>query len=153
MLEESDQTEALTQTDGLDVPNQQRYGAIFQKLGSPFVALSLWGDGAPVFWDRKKSVDIWTLAFPRMAEKTDQDPRIVPTAMPHEYVVRRTQDGVMSIFCWSLHAFAKGTMPACRHDGEEWQAADTWRKSRSHNPLFRAALVEITGLSFLDPGF
>ena len=145
VLQESGQTEALTQTDGLDAPNQERYGAIFQKLDAPFVALSLWGDGVPVSWDRKKSVDIWTLAFPGMAQKKDQDLRTVLTAMPHENVVRATQDGVMSILCWSLQALAKGAMPACRHDGEEWHAADAWRKSRSSNPLLHAALVEIKG--------
>ena len=34
VLQESGQTEALTQTEGLDTPNQERYGCILEKLGA-----------------------------------------------------------------------------------------------------------------------
>ena len=123
--------EVLTQAGGLDEYNKQRHAEIQQKLDGRFVSLSLWGDGVPFSWDRKRSVDTWTLAFPGLEEKVYRDIRVVLTAMPHECVTRETQDDVLSILTWSFQALAVGKFPSIRHDGEPWMEEDTWRKQRA----------------------
>ena len=143
LAEHGDQT-VLCESEALDGSNTARHGHIREKLG-PFVSLSLWGDGIPFSWDRKKSADIWTLSFPGVQQKALRDVRIVLTAMPHEAVVRESQDDVMSILAWSLAALARGSFPTTRHDGEEWTADDTWRKKKSGAPVIRAAVLEMKG--------
>ena len=127
--------EVLAQSGGLDGPNLQRHAEIEQKLGQPFVSLSLWGDGVPFSWDRKRSVDIWTLAFPGLEEKRYRDIRVCLTSMPHEGVTRETQDDVMSVLAWSFQALAQGRFPVARHDGDPWTADDTWRKQQAGSGL------------------
>ena len=137
--------DALVSSAALDVRNLRRHDEISKFLEAPFVSLSLWGDGVPYSWDRKRSVDIWTLSFPGLVEKKHRDLRITLTALPHEGVVRDTQDDLMAIFAWSMKALALGSMPTCRHDGSEWQSSDTWRKGESGGPLIHGALLELKG--------
>ena len=144
-LMESGQQTKLLQSEGLDLANRARHNAILGKLGAEFVSLSLWGDGVPVSWDRKKAVDIWTLAFPGMEQKANRDLRVCLTAMPHEYVCRETQDDVMAILAWSFQALAKGEFPSTRHDHLAWQEDDAWRKQRAGSALLHGALLEVKG--------
>ena len=50
--------EVLTQSVSLGPTNQQKHRSIEDRLQAPFVSVSLWGDGVPFSWDRKKSADI-----------------------------------------------------------------------------------------------
>ena len=143
-MEETGQEGVLTQSGGLDPPNRARHAAIQAKIGD-FVSLSLWGDGVPQSWDRKKSVDMWTLAFPGMDLKEHRDLRICLTAMPHENVCRETQDDLMSILVWSMQNLAAGKYPATRHDAQEWGPEDTWRRRRAGQDLIKGAVLEIKG--------
>ena len=143
-LSEVGKEAVLTQSAGLDPPNLARHAAIQSKIGD-FVSLSLWGDGVPMSWDRKKSVDLWTLAFPGLEEKVHRDVRVCLTAMPHENVCRETQDDLMGLLSWSLQQLAAGRYPLRRHDGEDWSTEDSWRKQRAGQPLIKGAVVEIKG--------
>ena len=144
-LAEAGSEEVLTQYAALDASNLSRYESIRAKLGAPFVSVSLWGDGVPYSWDRRRSVDIWTMSFPGLESKQFRDIRISITALPHDFVVRETQDDVMSVLAWSFKALAKGEFPSCRADGEPWLSTDGWRKRRSGQPLLRAAVLEVKG--------
>ena len=59
---------------GLDETNLKKHRAVFERLGEPFMSLSLWGDGVPYSWDRKcRLVDT---VFPRpdpASAQRDQD--------------------------------------------------------------------------------
>ena len=131
MREVGGKDEVLTQAGGLDAYNQRRHAEIQQKLAGRFVSLSLWGDGVPFSWDRKRSVDTWTLAFPGLEEKVYRDIRVVLTAMPHECVTKESQDDVLAVLSWSFQALAAGKFPVTRHDGEPWQPEDSWRRRQA----------------------
>ena len=135
----------LTDASGLDGPNRQRHTGIVEALGVPVVSLSLWGDGVPFSWDRKRSVDMWSMSLPGMGHKAYRDLRFTLTALPHERVVRETQDDLMRIFAWSLDAAAKGAFPMQRHDGTDWAPEDKWRQRRAGSEVIHAAVVEIKG--------
>ena len=137
--------EVLTDASGLDAANRQRHGAILDVLGSPFVSLSIWGDGVPFSWDRKRSADLWSMSLPGMGHKPYRDLRFTLTALPHERVVRETQDDLMQILAWSLDASAKGTFPSQRHDGTDWGPEDNWRIVKAGASLIDAAVLEIKG--------
>ena len=85
-LAEIGSAETMTEAVALDRVNLQKHSHIQERLQSPFVSLSLWGDGVPFSWDRKKSADVWTLSFPGLADKKLRDLRIPITSMPHECV-------------------------------------------------------------------
>ena len=87
VLSEAGEKDPLMCADGLDSRNKSKHQQ--QKLGTPFVSLSLWGDGVPFSWDRKRSVDTWTLSFPGLSQKSDRDIRVCLTAVPHEFMVKR----------------------------------------------------------------
>ena len=137
--------ETLCQSMALDPTNQRKHESIEEKLQSPFVSVSLWGDGVPFSWDRKKSADMWTISFPGLQEKKMRDLRIPITSMPHEFVCRSTQDDLMEILSWSFKALALGSYPTSRHDQTDFVQGDTWRKKRAGAPLLHGALLEVKG--------
>ena len=72
VLAEVGSAEVLTQSVSLDPTNQQKHRSIEDRLQAPFVSVSLWGDGVPFSWDRKKSADIWSISFPGLGEQEDE---------------------------------------------------------------------------------
>ena len=120
VLAEYGSPELMQQIDALDATNLQRHGEISAQLEAPFISLSLWGDGVPFSWDRRKSAELWSLSLPGLQNKAFRDLRLCLTALPHEWVARETQDDVMSIFAWSLAALARGSFPEARHDQQPW---------------------------------
>ena len=145
VLSEIGDAATMQSTAGLDKWNLKRHEEIYAQLQKPFLSLSLWGDGVPYSWDRKRSVDTWTLSFPGLADKKQRDIRIVLVTLPHECVVRETQDDVLSLLCWSLKCLAFGLCPSARHDGSPWEQGDTWRKARAGQEVMNAALLEVKG--------
>ena len=137
--------EVLTQSVGLDPTNEQKHRHIGDKLQAPFVSVSLWGDGVPFSWDRKKSADMWSMSFPGLADKKMRDLRIPITSIPHEFVCRATHDDIMGILAWSFKALAAGRFPTSRHDNTDWEGEDTWRRRRAGGELLLGALVEVKG--------
>ena len=137
--------EVFCQHGALDTWNQEKHRQVFERVGVPFVSVSLWGDGVPFSWDRKHSADIWTISFPGVHDKLFRDIRISLTAMPHEWVTRETQDDLMSILVWSFSALTAGVYPSVRSDGSRWDNTDTWRAQRAGMPLQPAALIEVKG--------
>ena len=91
VLAEVGSPDVLCQSGGLDATNRAKHGQIRDALQGPLVSLSLWGDGIPFSWDRKKSADMWSLSFPGLEDKHFRDVRIVLTVMPHEQVIRQTR--------------------------------------------------------------
>ena len=144
-LAEAGNEAVLTESSGLDSTNSDRHQAILAKEGAPFVSLTLWGDGVPYSWDRKRSVDTWTLSLPGLSNKAFRDLRITLTALPHHFVVRETQDDFLQVMAWSFKVLSAGQYPGVRHDGLEWSEGDTWRKRRASQPLLKAFLVEVKG--------
>ena len=145
VLSEIGSPETMLSNAGLDQWNLKRHEEISAKLQKPFMSLSLWGDGVPYSWDRKRSVDTWTLSFPGLADKKQRDIRIVLVALPHEAVVRETQDDVLALFCWSLKCLAFGFCPSTRHDGSAWEIGDSWRKARAGKEVMNGAVIEVKG--------
>ena len=145
VLAEAGEKEALVATSGLDKTNLSRHKMLMEKLGTPFVSLSLWGDGVPFSWDRKRSVDVWTLSFPGLSQKLFRDMRVCLTAVPHEFMLRECQDDIMAVLSWSLSALSKGQYPDKRRDGTDWGPAESWRKRRAGQPLLQAILLEVKG--------
>ena len=137
--------ETLTDSSGLDPPNQERFTKIASRVDAPLVAVSLWGDGVPFSWDRKRSCDIWTMSLPGQGHKPYRDLRFTLTALPHERVVRETHDDLFEIFAWSLAALAAGKFPHGRHDGEDWGPLDKKRKKQAGSDLIHGALLELKG--------
>ena len=137
--------EVLCQEQGLDTWNLKKHQEISEKLQQPFVSLSLWGDGVPFSWDRKRSADIWTLSLPGLEDKAHRDIRIPLTSMPHEMVLKETQDDVFEILSWSFKALALGRFPDSRADGQPWTSEDVWRKKQSGVGLMLGALLEVKG--------
>ena len=135
----------LTESIALDSSSARHHAAILAKEGTPFVSLTLWGDGIPYSWDRKKSVDTWTLSLPGLSKKEYRDLRISLTALPHHCVIRETQDDVLNVLAWSFRMLSQGQYPHARHDGQEWASDDAWRKRRSGQPLLKAFLLEVKG--------
>ena len=145
VLEEVGDSNIMCQHGALDVWNEAKHANIMTSLQVPFVSLSLWGDGVPFSWDRKRSLDMWVLSFPGLEDKALRDLRLVLTALPHECVVRETQDDLLSILAWSFQSLANGHYPTERHDGQAWGAEDSWRGQKSGQRLLHAALLEIKG--------
>ena len=135
----------LCQSGGLDGWNQQKHREILQSIQSPFVSVSLWGDGVPFSWDRKNSADIWTMSLPGLECKQYRDIRICITSMPHQRVLKSTQDDIMAILAWSFKALALGRFPDQRADGEEWAREDSWRRERAGQDMIKGAVIEIKG--------
>ena len=138
-------TEVLCQHQALDAWNKEKHREILERMGCPFVSVSLWGDGVPFSWDRKRSADIWTISFPGLLDKTYRDIRICITSMPHEWVTRETQDDVMSVLSWSFSSLAAGVYPSVRADGAMWSDTDSWRSRKAGQALQHAALIEVKG--------
>ena len=145
VISEISDINTLQQHSALDGSNQERCNIIRQQLQAPFISLSLWGDGVPFSWDRKKGADMWVLSFPGVENKEYRDLRIVMVAVPGECVVRATQDDILSILGWSFGCLAMGVYPSARHDLEPWTAADLWRSKRQGLRLEHAAVLEIKG--------
>ena len=120
VLAEVGSVEVMQQTHSLDATNLARHREIAAALEGPFISLSLWGDGVPFSWDRKKSTELWSLSFPGLQNKAFRDIRLVLTALPHDWVARETQDDIMSILSWSFAALARGSFPDTRHDNLPW---------------------------------
>ena len=137
--------DTMVSTEGLDDYNKEKHAQIMDQLQVPFVGMSLWGDGVPYSWDRKKAVDVWTLSFPGLSSKAHRDLRLTLTAIPHEGVCRETQDDILTIFAWSFAALAFGTCPTARHDGSGWEVGDSWRKKHSGEKVVHGALLEVKG--------
>ena len=138
-------TGVLFSTAGLDETNLKKHRSITQTLQEPFVSLSLWGDGVPYSWNRKKSVDLWTLSLPGLPHPQQRDIRIGLTGIPHEYVCKETHDDVLAVFAWSFRTLLHGFFPTGRADGQPWTDSDTWRKKRAGEAIPKAILMEIKG--------
>ena len=134
VLSEAGEKEALVATSGLDKTNLSRHKMLMEKLGTPFVSLSLWGDGVPFSWDRKRSVDVWTLSFPGLSQKLFRDMRVCLTAVAHEFMLRECQDDIMAVLSWSLSALSKGQCPDKRRDGSLGERGE--QGSHSCKPSF-----------------
>ena len=145
VVSEVSSQEVMQQAVALDPYNQARHEHIMGNLQTPFVSVSLWGDGVPFSWDRKKSVDLWCMSLPGLLDKTYRDLRIVITALPHQCVVKDTQDQIMAVLAWSFGALAQGLYPTQRHDGEPWAAEDSWRANKGGQGLIHAAVIEMKG--------
>ena len=145
VMSDAGDKEALVSTSGLDASNAARHRNILQKMETPFVSLSLWGDGVPFSWDRKHSVDIWTVSFPGLSEKVDRDIGVCLTAVPHQFMCREMQDDILAILSWSFSALCQGKYPTKRRDGSEWLPDDSWRKKRAGKELLQGILLEIKG--------
>ena len=138
--------EVLQQHRALDGSNAERHGQIQEQLQSPFLSISLWGDGVPFSWDRKKSLGCWVMSFPGLEDKAYRDLRIVLTALPHESVTRETQDDILTILGWSFKALALSSFPLFRHDDQPWSEEDGYRKKKAGEALgLLAAVVEVKG--------
>ena len=135
----------LVENAGLDAVNRKKHQQIFDSLQHPFISLSLWGDGVPYSWDRKKSVEVWTLSLPGLALKRHRDIRIPLVGVPAHFVCRESHDDILSVLSWSPQALASGLYPEHRPDGLAWTTLDTWRKKKAGSPLPYGALVEIKG--------
>ena len=134
--------DVLVESEGLDAVNQKKHTTITESLQKPIVSLSLWGDGVPYSWDRKQSVDVWTLSLPGLRLKQHRDIRIPITGVPHQFMTRQSQ----SVLAWSFQALAAGQFPSQRADGLPWSKTDTWRKSKAGSPLaVHGALIETKG--------
>ena len=130
----------LQQTEGLDPSNASRTTEIANRLGRPFISVSLWGDGVAFSWDRKRSVDCWTMSLPGLANKNHRDLRIPLVGIPHQWVCRETQDDIFQILAWSFSSLARDKFPTSRFDGSDWLPTE-----RSGSDVPPAALVEIKG--------
>ena len=139
------QPDVLCEAGGLDAWNLVKHQEIYDRLQVPFVSISLWGDGVPFSWDRKHSADTWTISLPGLVDKQHRDLRICLTAMPHQCVVRETQDDLFRILAWSFNALAMGRYPTERADGLPWQPEDAWRQKQGGEPLLHGALIELKG--------
>ena len=144
-LAEAGSEAVLTEATALDSTNQKKHEAIFAKVGTPFVSLALWGDGMPYSWDRRRSVDTWTLSLPGLSNKEFRDIRISLTALPHHFVERETQDDILKVLAWSFQMLSTGQYPAMRADGQAWGPEDAWRKKRAGQPLLKGFLLEVKG--------
>ena len=135
----------MCQSEGLDATNLEKHAEIYGRLDAPFVSISLWGDGVPFSWDRKRSADLWTISFPGLVRKEQRDIRICLTAMPHELVSKSTQDDVLEILAWSFKALAVGTYPETRADGQPFGPDEAWRRKQAGQPLLQGAVIEVKG--------
>ena len=145
-LAEVGSADVLCQSVALDPINREKHQVIEERLQRPFVSVSLWGDGIPFSWDRKRSADVWTISFPGLTEKVHRDLRIPITSIPHECVTRATHDDVMQLLAWSFKALASGRYPDCRHDSSPWlEEGETWRRQRAGGELINGALIEVKG--------
>ena len=84
-------------------------------------------------------MDMWSLSFPGLDSKPLRDIRLVLTALPHDCVLRETQDDLMAILAWSFQALAAGAYPTERHDSQPWGAEDAWRAKKSGQALQQAS--------------
>ena len=109
------------------------------------MSCSLWGDGVPYSWDRRKSMDTWTLSLPGLSNKAYRDIRIPLIVLPHDFTVRETQDDVLKVLAWSFQMLSTGQYPSSRADGQPWGLEDTWRKKKAGQPLTKAFLLEVQG--------
>ena len=142
-LAEAGSEAILTEATALDSTNRRKHDAILAKVGTPFVSLALWGDGMPYSWDRRRSVDTWTLSLPGLSSKAFRDIRISLTALPHHFVERETQDDVLKVLAWSFQMLSTGQYPAVRA-GQAWGPGDAWRK-KAGEPLLKGFLLEVKG--------
>ena len=144
-LAQAGEPDVLVELEGLDEVNKKHHRMISEFMQKPFVSLSLWGDGIPYSWDRKASVDVWTLSLPGLTEKKHRDIRIPLTGVPHHFMTRESQDDLLSVLAWSFQTLARGLYPTQRADGAPWTGLDTWRKRKAGTALLPGALIEMKG--------
>lgn len=119
-----------------------------QKLQVPeseLVAAGIWGDGVPMNFDRKQSLEVFSFILPGLTGESSNF-RFPITVIPKKYLAKpHTKDDVLSIIAWSFENMAAGRYPASRHDGAKWHVTDVWRKKQSLKRLPRTILCEVKG--------
>lgn len=130
--------EPMLSTEHMDPLSLQHLQHCQREAGCDFLGLGLWGDGAPTQWDRNETIDVISLSFPGIKERTLRIPLVV---LPHSRVCSETWLDVFEIVKWCLTILATGVWPLARHDGSPWKDTDNCRKSP--RPMLRAALVEV----------
>ncbi len=113
--------------DGVSLRHVQRARA--ESGCNDLVALGVWQDGVPCFWDRSMSAEIISLMLPGAAGRW-KNLRAPITAFLKEHVGPNTFDDVFAVVQWSFVHLAAKRWPAARHDGSPFGAQDAWRKRR-----------------------
>ena len=139
---------ALMGRSGFDPLTLQHLEKCERSAGCSMLGLGMWGDGIPVQWDRKESIDTLNLNIPGLL-KPHRLLRLPLVALAHKHVGKHTWDDIGAVLAWSFRACATGRWPSCRHDGTPWRPSD--RTGPQHNKGrhvprdlgCRAALVEI----------
>ena len=109
---------ALCDCGFLDVDSQQRLGAIKKKLNSKnVVPIAIWGDGVPVSWDRKESVEIYSWGLCGQEKAEHQRLRFPICCVPHHLCNRQTHLDIMYVIKWSLKCMAAARWP----DSGPWE--------------------------------
>ena len=111
---------------------------------STIIATSLWGDGVPMNFDRKQSLEVLSFGLPGL-EGIVHNIRFPITVVPKKYVAKGcTKDDLLTVIAWSFQHLGACIMPSARHDGEPWLATDVWRK-KTLQKAPRGALLEVKG--------
>ena len=102
VLSEVSDPEVMCQNAALDGTNMAKHAVIYEATQCPFVSISLWGDGVPFSWDRKQSVEVWTLSFPGLIKKEYRDIRqpclTAALSRPHRMMSSRSLLGVFKLW-------------------------------------------------------
>lgn len=118
------------------------------QAGCELVALGLWGDGVPVQWERKESLQTLSMNLPGVGG-SHRHLRFPLVAFCKKHGGPHTWLDICEVLAWSFKHCALGLWPSERHDGTEWLQSDRSKMGQlmarsTPRPLqVRATLSEI----------
>ena len=116
-------------------------------LGEPAVAVGLWQDGVPCYWDRSISCEMLSMLLPSLDGKY-KNFRAPLAAILKTNISKNTFDDMFEVIRWSFVCLAAGRWPSKRHDGSDFTSEDTWRKKQCKNKVrlpIRGVLAQLKG--------
>ena len=136
--------ETLTSTAGLDSTLTRLHTGIADSWQSPFVAISIWGDGIPYSWDRSESIVAWCWSMPGLESAEHRRLRFPLTALPKHFVVDGTHERTLEVLVWSMSALSLGKFPSSKPDGTPWPKGTRQRKGGTDLGV-KACVLECKG--------
>ena len=140
--------QVLRDRSGMDPLTLQPLQSCESQANAVLVALGLWGDGVPVQWERKESIQTLSMNLPGLSG-SHRNLRLPLLAFSKKHCSQHTWEDINSVLAWSFRHCALGSWPTERHDGSPWLQSDHAKRrgqvarSTQQSVTVRASLCEI----------
>eukprot|EP00971_Amphidinium_carterae_P294370 5844780-Amphidinium_carterae.1 len=142
----SDQT-LMVSDAGLDSISRTKLAGIRAELCCDMViALGLWLDGVPMYWDRSESLFCFTFNLPGLSAAPYAGMRFPFTTLPKHLCSKHTVDDVLRVFSWSLSVLSVGSIDFRPDAGDPVALQGKLRCKMAGKVLgFRGCLLHLKG--------